>query len=76
MADDVGSALRVLEAAGLPSTPESMADMHAYMDSHPRGKEGRVAYDLAGDFNLDIAELRDRFRFYTNLFPVRLEVTP
>jgi hypothetical protein len=76
MADDVGSAQRVLKAAGLPSTPESMADMRAYMDSHPRGREGRVAYDLAGDFNLDIAELRDRFRFYTDLFPVRLEVTP
>jgi hypothetical protein len=75
MADDVGSAQRVLEAAGLESTSESMADMRAYMDSHPRGKEGRVAYDLAGDFNLDIADLRDRFRFYTDLFPVRLEVT-
>jgi hypothetical protein len=76
MADDIGSAQRVLEAAGLPSTPESFADMRDYMDSHPRGKDGRVAYDLAGDFNLDIGALRERFRFYTDLFPVRLEVAP
>jgi hypothetical protein len=74
MADDVGSAQRVLEAAGLPSTPESMDDMRDYMDSHPRGRDGRVAYDLAGDFNLDIGALRERFRFYTEIFPVRLEV--
>jgi sulfotransferase family protein len=76
MADDVGSAQRVLEAADLPSTPESVADMRDYMDSHPRGRDGRVAYDLAGDFMLDIGALRERFRFYTDLFPVRLEVTP
>jgi sulfotransferase family protein len=76
MADDVGTAQRVLEAAGLPSTAESLADMRDYMDSHPRGRDGRVAYDLAGDFNLDIGALRERFRFYTDLFPVRLEVTP
>jgi hypothetical protein len=74
MADDVGSAQLVLEAAGLPSTPESMDDMRDYMDSHPRGRDGRVAYDLAGDFNLDIGALRERFRFYTEIFPVRLEV--
>ena len=34
--------------------------------------EGRVVYDLA-DFELDGRELRERFRFYTDRFPVRLE---
>ncbi len=74
MADDIGSAQRVLEAAGLPSSEESIADMRHYMDTHPRGKDGRVVYDLAGDFNLDRAALRERFRFYTDVFPVKLEV--
>jgi hypothetical protein len=74
MADDVGSAQKVLEFADLPSTPDSVADMQAYMDEHPRGKGGRVVYDLAGDFNLDSAALRERFRFYTDNFPVKLEV--
>lgn len=74
IADDVGAARRVLEFAGLPSTPESLADMQAYMDDHPRGKDGRVVYDLAGDFNLDIPALRERFRFYTDAFPIKIEV--
>ncbi len=74
MADDVGSAQKVLAFAGLPATARSVADMQAYMDEHPRGRGGRVVYDLAGDFNLDSAALRERFRFYTDPFPVKLEV--
>jgi hypothetical protein len=64
----------VLEFAGLPSSEDSIADMREYMDSHPRGKDGRVVYDLAGDFNLDIPALRERFAFYLDRFPVRVEV--
>lgn len=75
MADDVGSAQRVLEAADLPTTDESAQDLRDYMEHHPRGKAGRVVYDLAGDFGLDLPALRERFRFYTDLFPVRHEVT-
>lgn len=74
IADDIGTAQRVLEFAGLPSTTESKADMRAYMDSHPRGKDGRVVYDLAGDFNLDIPALRQRFAFYREVFPFKEEV--
>lgn len=74
IADDVGTAQRVLAFAGLPSTPESIADMREYMDSHPRGKDGRVVYDLAGDFNLDVPALRKRFAFYHEAFPYKEEV--
>lgn len=74
IADDVGAAQKVLKFAGLPSMTESLDDMRDYMDSHPRGKDGRVVYDLSGDFNLDIVALRKRFSFYTDLFPVRHEV--
>lgn len=76
IADDVGTAQRVLEFAGLESTAESKADMKAYMDDHPRGRDGRVVYDLAGDFSLDIPSLRERFKFYTDRFPLKLEVKP
>ncbi len=74
MADDVGTAHKVLEAAGLPATSESTQDMREYMEHHPRGRDGRVVYDLAGDFRLNVNALRDRFRFYTDRFPVRHEV--
>ncbi|MCP5044982.1 MAG: sulfotransferase, partial [bacterium] len=43
-----------------------------YQQDHPRGRFGRVRYDLA-DFELDADELRERFRFYTDRFPVQLE---
>lgn len=76
IADDIGSAQQVLEAAGLPTTPDSTQDLRDYMANHQRGRSGRVVYDLAGDFNLDLGELRERFRFYTDIFPVRHEVSP
>jgi hypothetical protein len=74
MGDDVGTAHKVLEAAGLPPTSESTHDMREYMEHHPRGRDGRVVYDLSGDFQLDVNALRDRFRFYTDRFRVRHEV--
>ncbi len=74
MTDDVSTAQRVLAAAGLPPTSESAQDMHEYMEHHPRGRDGRVVYDLAGNFKLDLNALRDRFSFYTDRFPVRHEV--
>lgn len=74
IADDVGTAQKVLEAAGLPSSPESVQDMRDYMQNHPRGRDGRVVYDLEGNFGLDLKALRERFRFYTDRFAVRHEV--
>jgi hypothetical protein len=74
MADDVGTAQKVLATAGLPVTEESAQDLRDYMQRHPRGRAGRVVYDLAGDFGLDVAALRERFSFYTDRFPVRNEV--
>jgi hypothetical protein len=68
--DDVRAARGVLERAGLPLTEECLADMHHYMASHPRGKNGRVVYDLEGDFGLDAGELRGRFAFYTDEFDI------
>jgi len=44
------------------------------MEHHPRGRDGRVVYDLAGNFKLDLNVLRNRFRFYTDRFAVRHEV--
>jgi hypothetical protein len=74
MADDVGAAGQVLEAAGLAVSAQSTQDLKDYMDHHPRGRAGRVVYDLAGNFGLDVPALRERFRFYTDRFPVKHEV--
>jgi hypothetical protein len=46
--------------------------MHAYMKTHPRGRFGRIIYNME-DFKLDPLVLRERFRFYTDYFDVDLE---
>ncbi|MGE8318152.1 MAG: sulfotransferase family protein [Comamonas sp.] len=73
MADPQGVLARVYAMAGLPLTGETQARLNAYMDANPRGKHGRVAYDLHRDFGVDIAAVRERFGFYYQRFSVRPE---
>ena len=56
MADDVAMVERIYEIAGLPMTGAARGQLGAYMAANPRGKHGRVAYDLRGDFGIDPAE--------------------
>jgi hypothetical protein len=73
---DVWSVLdQVYAKAQLPVTDEVRARLIRYIADHPRGKSGQVAYDLKGDFGVDPATLRERFRFYLDRFPVRAEST-
>jgi len=73
MADDVRMVERIYDLAGLPMTPEARARLDAFMTENPRGKHGRVVYDLRGDFGLDPDDVRRRFGFYFDRFPVRVE---
>ncbi len=73
MADDVATVERIYELAGLPVTEDAKAQLDAYMVANPRGKHGRIRYDLQGDFGVDPQVLRDRFAFYYERFPVRVE---
>ena len=66
VADDVGAATDVLKRAGLSITDECLGDIETYMTSHPRGRDGRVVYDLEGDFQISAEELGERFAFYTD----------
>ena len=70
VADDVAAAAGVLEGAGLEVTDECLGDIEGYMESHPRGTDGRVVYDLEGDFGLNADELHARFAFYTDEFEI------
>jgi hypothetical protein len=71
--DDVGTAASVLERAGLPVTDECIGDIEGYMAAHPRGRDGRVVYDLEGDFGVTTDELHERFAFYTDEFGIEPE---
>jgi hypothetical protein len=73
MAGDVAMVRRIYELADLEMTAEAQADLDAYMLENPRGKHGRIVYDLKGDFGVERSELRERFRFYFDRFPVEFE---
>jgi len=47
MADDVATVERIYTLADQPFTPAVKDAMDAYMAGHPRGRHGRVIYDLA-----------------------------
>jgi len=74
MADDLGTVDRFYARAGIELTDEVRSRFAAYLAANPRGKHGRVAYDLAGDFGLDPSTLREQFTYYTDTFGIPAEV--
>jgi hypothetical protein len=74
MKDEDAVLRRVYDMADLPMTPQAEAELKGYIAVNPRGKHGRVQYDLAGDFGVDIKALRERFQFYFDKFPVEHEL--
>ncbi|MGZ6957202.1 MAG: sulfotransferase family protein [Acidimicrobiia bacterium] len=74
MADETGTLARVYERAGIELTETARAEIDAYRRDHPRGKDGRVVYDLRGDFSTTPDEVRSRFGAYLDRFDVRIEV--
>ncbi|MEO8602241.1 MAG: sulfotransferase [bacterium] len=69
MADDLGTVDAIYARAGLPFTDAARAAMTAFLAANQRGRHGQVIYDLRGDFGLDPAAVRARFRFYFERFP-------
>jgi hypothetical protein len=74
MADDLAMVEKIYAVADMPMTAVARAQFAQFLADHPRGKEGRMVYDLPGDFGVDLAALRARFAFYFERFPVRAEV--
>lgn len=72
MADDVAMVERIYALADLPMTASARARLDGFMADNPRGKYGRVIYDLRADFGIEPADLRKRFDFYLQRFPVRV----
>ena len=73
MADERGTYARVCQTAGLDVPADAQARLDQYLHDNPRGRLGRVVYDLKGQFGVDIAALRERFQFYYERFPVARE---
>jgi len=64
---------RIYEKAGLPMTEAAAQEMRHYAEQHPRGKHGQIVYDLKQDFGADPTDVRGRFDFYFQRFPVKIE---
>ena len=75
MADDVAMVEQIYARNDRALTPEARAQLDAFMAANPRGKHGRLVYDLRGDFGLDPDDVRSRFGYYFDRFPIRAEVS-
>ncbi|SOX56530.1 sulfotransferase [Mycobacterium ahvazicum] len=58
---------------GVELTPKVRNRFRQYLDGNPRGKHGRIRYDLPRHFGVSADELRGRFDFYFDRFDVRPE---
>jgi Sulfotransferase family len=72
MRDDIATVQRIYDVAGQPFTDESRQHMRSFIAEHPRGKHGRVEYDLS-DFGIDEQERRKALQFYVDRFGVEPE---
>jgi hypothetical protein len=73
MTDDAAIVEQIFDRNDLPMTADARRRLDTFMADNPRGKHGRLAYDLRADFGLDPAEVRGRFADYCARFPVRAE---
>ena len=69
MADDLAMATRIIETAGLEITDTAHEQLRSYVAGNPRGKDGRIVYDLRADFGIEPQSLYDRYAFYFDAFP-------
>jgi hypothetical protein len=74
MADEAGTLEQVYRCAGLEFTDQARAEVAGYQEAHPRGREGKVVYDLRRQFSTTPDEVRARYGAYLDRYPVRIEV--
>jgi hypothetical protein len=72
VADPIGVLQRVYDFAGLALAPETEARMRAWSEENRPGAHGKHVY-TAAQFGMDVDEIRERYRFYTDTYDVRLE---
>ncbi|OMC28410.1 sulfotransferase family protein [Mycobacterium colombiense] len=64
---------RLYQCAGVELPPKVQQRFQRYLDGNPRGKHGRIRYELQRHFGTSPEELRGRFGFYFDKFDVRPE---
>jgi len=74
MAGDMATVEKIYELHELELTPKARREMADFIKAHPRGKYGRVRYMLKDHFGVEPEVIRERFGFYYDAFPVKVEV--
>ena len=74
MAGDMETVQKIYDLHGLELTPKARQEMDDFIKAHPRGKYGRVRYHLKEHFGVAPEQIRERFKFYYDAFPVKIEV--
>ena len=72
MADDLATVERVY---GAEFDERTRRQLQGFVAENPRGKYGQVQYNLQRDFGVAPKVVRERFGFYFDRFPVRVEDT-
>lgn len=69
MNDELGAVRKIYQSSDLQLTDEEEQRMRKFLDNHRRNQYGRIRYNLE-DFGINPEELRERFSFYYEKFPV------
>lgn len=64
---------QLYQCGGVDLPPNVQQRFQRYLDGNPRGKHGRIRYELERHFVTSADELRGRFDFYFDKFDVRPE---
>jgi hypothetical protein len=70
--DPIGTLRSVYAAYDAELSGQALAAMTQHVESHPKGKFGRHAYDLA-EFGLDAGAIGERFKSYVERYDIPLE---
>ncbi len=73
MADDMATIEKVYELANLTWDSRVQTELADYAKNHPRGRHGRVIYDLKADFDIEPAEVKNQLADYIEKFNVQIE---
>jgi len=74
MADQTGTLQKIYDLHDMEFTPKAKQEIKDFIEAHPRGKYGRVRYHLEEHFDTKPEAVRERFQFYYDAFPVKVEV--
>lgn len=75
MADPLLTLSSIYNKAELVLSDAAKQRITSVMLQNRRGRHGQLEYDLRGQFGVDPEQLRERFGFYFDRFPARVEVT-